>query len=51
MNASDPSATPTNPKPFSALNYLTIAATGSDAWNALGLELLDRFSAARSRGV
>jgi hypothetical protein len=51
MNASEPPTTAINPKPFSALNHLTIAATGSDACGALGLELLGGLSAARSWGV
>jgi fructose-bisphosphate aldolase class I len=51
MNASDPPTTATNPKPFSALNHLTIASTGSDACGALGLGLIGRLSAARSWGV
>jgi len=37
MNASDPPATATNPKPFSALNHLTIASTDPGARVALGL--------------
>ena len=36
MNASVPPATVTNPKPFSALNHLTIASTDSDACSAIG---------------
>ena len=31
MNASEPPTTATNPKPFSALNHLTMASTGSAA--------------------
>src|ERR1700730_2751076 len=51
MNASDPPTTATNPKPFSALNHLTIASTGSDACGgALRLGLLGRLSATRSWG-
>jgi len=37
MNASDPPTTATNPKPFSALNHLTIASTDPDACVAFGL--------------
>jgi hypothetical protein len=44
MNASDPPATATKPKPFSALNQLTIASTDSDVCGALGLGLLGRLS-------